>query len=215
MQSETTTIKKEENKILKDEREKEKGNAIFQWIAINNNQHTMKIICISLLGLTFLLCALSFSLHDKTPIVVLDVNGEHYYHVGSKKSVVVQKGNIKRFINRYIEFRYEWGGKLDIEKISKNISPLVTEGFRKKVTQKLKNLENKELKGKSIDQGHTKPKVEISNTSTIASFDRVLRINGVSLPISTQVLFHLVRGKVTEWNKLGLYINGVTIHEGT
>lgn len=200
--------------MQKDDQEVEKNKTISQWVSVNNIQHTLKIICFSLIGLCLLLSILCFNLQDKTPTVVKESAGELHYLIGSKKKIPIQKGNIKRFIKKFVTLRYEWNGELDIEKISRDIAPFVTEGFKKKTVLQLKALQQKEFKGKKLDQGHTSPRVMVTDKNTMVSFDRVLRINGVALPIPTQISFNLVKGKVSYWNRLGLYINGVTIHEG-
>ncbi len=199
----------------KDTQTKEDNRTISQWSSVNHMLHTLKWCCFSLLGLSITLCVLCFNLQDKTPIVVKESpTGELYYLSGSKQKVPIKEENIKRFVEKYIELRYEWNGHLNIEGISQDISPFVTNGFRKKTVLQLKRLQNKEFKGKKLDQGHSKPRVIITDKSTTASFDRILRINGIPLPIPTEISFNLVRGQVSYWNRLGLYINGMTIHEG-
>jgi hypothetical protein len=200
--------------MQKENQEKIENKTLSQWVSVNNIQHTLKLVCFSLTGLCLLLSVLCFSLQDKTPTVVKEKAGELYYLAGRKKVTPINGGNISRLINKFIELRYDWDGKLDIDKISKDITPFVTKGFRKKTVIYLKNLQDKEFKGKRLDQGHTRPMTIVTKDSTTSSFDRVLRINNVPLPIPTQLSFNLVRGKVSYWNRLGLYINGVTIHEG-
>jgi len=200
--------------MSKNNQEEIENRAISQWVSVNNMQHTLKLTCFSLLALCLLLCFLCFYLQDKTPTVVKDSAGELHYLIGSKKKTPIQKENIERFINKFIELRYEWDGELDVDKVSKNIAPFVTEGFRKKTVRYLSKLKSKDFKGKKIDQGHTSPKTTVTESSTTSTFDRVLRINNVPIPIPTQISFNLVRGKISYWNRLGLYINGITIHEG-
>lgn len=194
--------------------EKEENKTVSQWMFVNNIQHVLKATISILTAYCFVITILCFALNNKTPIVAKDVNGEIHYLSGERKEVPIQKGNIERFINAYIKLRYEWDGELNAEKVSRNISPYVTDGFRKKTLSTLKHLKNKEFKGKKLDQGHTKARIQVSDSSTVAHFDRVFRINGVPLPVPTQISFELVRGEVTVWNRLGLYINSVTIHEG-
>jgi hypothetical protein len=194
--------------------EKEKNKTVSQWMFVNNMQHVLKATIGLLTVYCFVITTLCFTLQDKTPIVAKDVNGEIFYLSGEKKKIPVQKGNIRRLIDTYIKLRYEWDGKLNIEKVTRNISPFVTEGFRRKTKAMLKHLKDKEFKGKKLDQGHTKARVQVTDKKTIAQFDRVLRINDIPVPIPTQISFEIVRGEVSVWNLLGLYINGVTIHEG-
>lgn len=181
---------------------------------MNNQQHTLKVICLCLLGLNLLQTTLCFYLTDKTPIVVEKSRQDQKFYVGKKQNVEVQRSNIKRLISEYISLRYKWKDELNVNQIAKNITPFVTEGFKRKVTSKLVTLRDKELRGKKVTQRHTKANIVITKDKTIASFDRVLRVNGIPLLVPTQITFRLVRGDVTVWNKLGLYINGIVIHEG-
>lgn len=180
---------------------------------MNNNHHIMKILCTGQIVVIVLLVSLCFFMRDDTPIVVTKNGQNSLYSFGEREVIQITKNNIKDFIQKYIFLRYEWGGELNVKEVVKRLEPLTTDGFKRKTAILLDGLRTKDFKGKSLDQGHTLPRVVVNDKSTTASFDRVLRINGVSLVIPTQISFSLVKGEKTVWNELGLYVNGTTIHE--
>lgn len=190
-----------------------KDKIFSQWTALNHVLFIYKVIGLGLVGLSLVLTVLCFYLSDRTPLVVKD-NGDGYtYLMGHRQDVPLQKENIEKFIRQYVGLRYRWDSP-DIEKIAANVAPLVTRGFRKKSLLELKALTGDDFKDKKLKQSISDIEVTVTDKSTVAEFDRILRVNGIPLVIPTQISFALVKGTRSYWNRLGLLINGVTIHEG-
>lgn len=193
-------------------KEIEESKVINQWNVLNRMLFIYKAVGAALALVCLCLVILALVLTNRNPIVAINAGGETLYYSGQKMNVDLNEATIKRFIERYIRLGYEWD-TLNPEKITQQIAPLVTEGFREKEFFVLKQRKEKEFIGKSIKQDIAGLSVQVTKESTIAIFDVVLRIDGVPLIVPTQVSFELVKGNTTEWNPVGLYINGETFHE--
>jgi hypothetical protein len=167
----------------------------------------------SLAGLCLILGILAVVLADRKPVVAVMNDSDYVYVMGHRADVPLSEASIKRFIERYVKLAYEWD-VLNPEKITQNISPLVTDDFRANQLSFLKTRKEKDFAGKTIRQDVSGLNVQVTKESTIAIFDVVLRVDGIPLIVPTQVSFLLTKGNQTEWNPIGLYINGETLHEG-
>ncbi|MCB9085770.1 MAG: hypothetical protein H6624_15590 [Bdellovibrionaceae bacterium] len=191
----------------------ENGKPINQWLALNKILFVYKLVGGVLALLCLILGIMAFMLAMADPVVVLKNADEQVYFTGHRRPVQVTKANIKTLVEEYIRLRYEWD-TLDPRQIALNTSPLVTDGFKQKTFAFLLNLKEKQIQGKAAKQGISSVKVEVTDSATTASFDRILRVEGLPLIIPTQVSFTLVKGSTTRWNPMGLYINATTVHEG-
>ena len=207
-------MEKEETRTEQENDEVKEDKVYSQWAAFNNSHHTMKLICVTLSVLSLLVVVLCFYVGDKTPIVVREKAGDLEYLAGSKQKVTIDEKNIKRLIRSYIDMRYTWD-RMNIKQIARNISPFVTNGLEKKTKAQLQQYRTKEFKGKLLKQRITTPDIVVTKESTRAYFYRVLIINQIPLLIPMQIQFGLVKGDVTNWNRLGIYINAKKVYEGS
>lgn len=159
------------------------------------------------------LAVLAIMLVNRKPIVVLITESDRLYLMGKPAMANLTEGNIRSFTEQFVKSYYEWNA-LEPEKIAQGVTPWVTDGFRAKALSLLKDRKEKEFAGKAIRQNVSSLSVEVTKDSTIALFDVVLRVDGIPLIVPTQVSLQLVKGSPTEWNPMGLYINGATVHEG-
>jgi hypothetical protein len=192
---------------------KKESKVMDQWEALNKILFIYKAGGAALAGLCFVLGILAIILASRKPIVAVATDTDYVYLFGHRGDVPLNETNIKRFIEHYIKLAYQWD-VLNPDKITKDIAPLVTEDFRTNLLIFLKNRKDKDFVGKTIKQDVSGLLIQVSKDSTIASFDVILRIEGIPLIVPTQVSFQLTKGSQTEWNPLGLYINGETLHEG-
>ena len=191
----------------------EDGKPINQWVALNRILFLYKVGGAAVAGICLLLIVLCIILANRNPIVAIDRSGNYTFVQGEARSAPLTADNIKRFVESYIGLAYQWDS-LDPVKITKNITPLVTDDFRSQELSQLNVEKIKTFAGKTVKQSIAGLAVQISKNSTIATFDIVLRVDNVPLVVPTQVELELVQGDKTRWNPLGLYVNGETIHDG-
>lgn len=163
--------------------------------------------------LCLVLGILALVLSGRKPIVVVTSNDDHIYLQGEKKSIDISESDIRRFIEKYVKLYYEWP-VLEPDKITQKLAPFVTDGFKSRALEFLKERKEKDFGGKSIRQDVSGLSVNVTKDSTIAIFDVVLRVDGIPLVVPTQMAFQLNKGAATEWNPIGLYVNSATVHEG-
>jgi hypothetical protein len=184
-----------------------------QWAELNRLLFIYKLIGAVLACFCVLLVILCFVLSSRNPIVAVATDNDYFYFSGKKSAVDLNESNIKRFIEKYVRGFYEWK-TLEPEKIAQEIAPLVTDGFKDKALFSLKEKKEKVFTGKTLRQDVSGLSVEVTKDSTTAVFDVILKVDGIPLVVPTQILFQLVKGGVNDWNPLGLYVNGTTVHEG-
>ena len=191
----------------------EDGRPINQWAALNRILFLYKVGGLAVAEVCILLAIACITLANRSPVVVIDHGGRYTFVEGEERPVPLTSDNIKRFVESYIGLAFQWNS-LDPEQITRNIAPLVTDDFRSQELAQLNTEKSKTFAGKSVKQSIAGLTVQITKSSTIATFDIVLRVDGVPLVVPTQVELELVQGDQTRWNPLGLYVNGETIHDG-
>ena len=193
--------------------EVKESNLVNQWTTLNRILFIYKAAGATLAVLCLFLGILAIVLANRSPIVAVATENDYLFFQSRRSKLDLNEANIKRFIERYVKLYYEWE-VLEPEKIAQNIGPLVTDGFRAKAYELLKLRRDKEFVGKTLRQNVSGISIQVTKEDTIAVFDVVMRVEGIPLIVPTQLAFQLVKGNQTEWNPLGLYINGATMHEG-
>ena len=183
-----------------------------QWANMNHALLIYKMITMAVMGFCLLLAALCFYLNDKTPLVIKEGCDDFIYFMGSRKEIALNEKNLQRFVSNYVNLRYKWK-ELNPVVIANSISPMVTDGFKRKTKKELEGMRNKGFKDKKLVQSISNIEVRVTKTRTVAIFDRILRVNGIPLLVPTQISFSLVRGEKSFWNQMGLFVDGITIHE--
>lgn len=191
----------------------EMSQPMNQWVALNRFLFMYKAVSAALVGLCLILGVVCIMQTTKSPVVILASEQESFYFQGKKGQVDLKESDIQKFVERFVTRYYNWS-ELHPEKIIQSIGPLATEGFKENTFANLKLRREKDFVGKKIQQSVAGVTVQITKESTIASFDVILRIDGIPLIVPTQVAFTLVKGNQTEWNPMGLYVNTLTTHEG-
>lgn len=193
--------------------EKAMNQPVSQWVALNRFLFIYKAVGAALACLCLILGIVCIMQTTKSPVVILASENEFFYFQSKHGKIELKESDIQKFVERFVTRYYNWT-ELNPEKIIQNIGPLATDGFKENTFSNLKLRKEKDFIGKKIQQSVAGVTVQINKESTIASFDVVLRIDGIPLIVPTQVAFTLVRGNQTEWNPMGLYVNTLTTHEG-
>lgn len=149
----------------------------------------------------------------QSPLVILASGHEKRYYQTERKQDSITEKDVENFIRGFLDQLFTWD-QLAPEVILKQVSPLVTSGLLERIRQELIQKTEKDFKGKSLSQDIVGVKIRVTPKEVIASFDKVLKINGVSLVIPTQMAFNIIGGGSTRWNPMGLYVNGLVEHEG-
>ena len=185
-----------------------------QWSLINHQNNLYKIICITLTGAIFTLSILCYQMSQNVPIVAIKNESKTKYLTQTKrKRINPNDDSIKGFLREWIHLRFNWK-EFNKDKILKNLSPLSTDGFIKKLNLNLKKVKTKDgQKIEDVSQYVAKININIGDEKIISSFDRIIRIKGMPVVTPTEILFDLVKGEKTKFNPVGLYVNGITSHE--
>lgn len=145
-------------------------------------------------------------------VIVMDGMSKHYAQSERKSNPITEK-DVEGFVRQFLEQMFQWE-KLNPELIERKISPLVTPGLLDRIKQELTQRAEKDFKGKNLSEDIANVSVTVTEKNVIATFDKVLRIDGVPLVVPSEVAFNIVRGSSTRWNPVGLLVNGMIEHEG-
>ncbi len=189
----------------------EEKNYLEKWTYLHRTERFHKRIILSLLGIICILIVIVLFARNTKPLVV-----ERDHH--AFRALSVEKSEIKptkealaELITEFIKARYEWES-FTPQIIIKKLEPFTTEDLRSKLLEEFgkKGFQNKP--GESIEQSIARIKSDISDKAILASFDRILRINGIPVVVPTEISLLLSEGPKTFFNPIGLYINGLIEH---
>lgn len=187
--------------------------AVDQWQKISASLKTYKITCILLSAVITVLSLSLWKVSSRGPVVVILDDHNQVYLRGSYQEFKVDQKAVKQFLAEFLKARYEWP-ELTPETVYRQISPLATKAFRDKVITGVKEIKKKDFKGKKVSQSITNVSIKVDKEKVFASFDKLIKVEGIPLPIPSQAIFQLTTGARTQWNPVGLYVNGIIEHEG-
>jgi hypothetical protein len=183
--------------------------AVDQWSLINKVLMIYKITAIGVTGVALAMTALAFYHATANPVVVVQECGNKSFFEGHREKVKITDDDVKAFIENWVKARYSWSD-LEIEKMVRSISPISTDGLQQKLKDQLgKKKPTPAGKDQKIEESVANIQVTLTDKSAIAHFDRIVRINGTPLIVSSEIALEVIEGGVTQWNRLGLYVNGV------
>lgn len=189
------------------------GQAPNQWATLNRTLQIYKLAALGLLGLCFFQVLLCFSLSSDNPVVVVKECGGKSFFDSKREEIKIGDDDISRFVETWVSLRYTWDSN-DPERMFRSIEPISTDGFKEKLKGSLgKKKSDKKSKEEELQESVANVEVTITEKDAIAAFDRIVKIKGIPLVIPSQVSLQIVRGKVSRWNPLGLYVNGALEHE--
>jgi hypothetical protein len=148
----------------------------------------------------------------RDPFVVVLNHKERIWVESEKKDVPIEHEEVVEIIKRFIEKRYQWK-KLNLDEVLHHIQPITTSGLLEKIKDDLLLFIKNDLSKKKFEQAVANIDVKISDNAVIASFDRVIRVDGLPLVAPLQLSLELIRGNRTRFNPIGLYINGIIEHQ--
>jgi hypothetical protein len=150
----------------------------------------------------------------RSPLVIEKTGLEKHYYQSERKSDSITEKDVENFVRDFLGQMFNWNS-LTPDVILKQVAPFVTAGLADKIKQELIQRTEKDFKGKALSEGITNIQVQVTEKDVLASFDKVLRIDGTPLVVPTQIEFNIIRGSSTRWNPIGLYVNGLVEHVGS
>lgn len=178
------------------------------WTDINALLRTHKLINLGLMLVCVLQVFVIGWLYAADPIVVIKTGEHQQYLAGQRKNSPLSEKSVAEFVRKFLHLRYEWD-ELDPQAKRQSLAPLVTAGLQQKLFKLLTHLKDKEFQGKETSQAIVNVKVSVTEEKVVASFDKLLRLAGVPIPVPTTLSLHIIKGTANVWNPIGLLVNGV------
>ncbi len=185
---------------------------VEKWSGVQSILQFQKRLIVALVGLAGFLALLMVITGDPKPIVVEKRDSLFEPLVVQRDPVAPSEKSVGELLTQFVRLRYEWDS-FNPDLIIKQLEPLTTEAFRSKLLKEFGSKAHENKEGNSIEQSVSRIRPAVDEKAVLASFDRILRVNGVPLVIPTQVSVLLSEGPRTSLNPLGLYVNGVIEHE--
>jgi hypothetical protein len=186
---------------------------IDQWLDLNKKLHLHQTLNLVAGGTVALLILAIVIMAFQSPlVVVVDTNGKHYVQSERKADSFSEK-DVENFVRDFLVQAFEWK-KLAPDVIVRQVSPFSTSGFVERLRDDLTRRAEKDFKGKNLSQAVANIHVQVTDKNVIATFDKVLRIDGFPLVVPSEVALSIIRGSSSKWNPMGLLVNGLVEHEG-
>lgn len=189
-----------------------KNKPLQAWTDINSLLRTHKMISFGLMTVCILQVLVIGWLYAADPIVVIKTGKQQQYLTGKRTNLPISEEVVEELVRKFLRIRYEWD-KLDPQAKQKSLSPIVISGLQQKLFKFLTHLKNKEFQGKETSQAIVNVKVSVTKEKVVASFDKLLRLAGVPIPVPTTLSLHIIKGTANIWNPIGLLVNGVIEHQ--
>lgn len=183
-----------------------------QWISLNRVLSFYRAMSIALFFIALMTWVMMAFFLLKDPIVVILGKNSKHWAIGESKSIPIDKEDIVETVRRFIEGRYEWK-KLNWQEMRLFIFPLLTPGLFEKIEDDMSQFIKKEFLKKPFTQTVTNIDVRVSEKSITATFDRIIRVDGLPLVAPLALTLSLIQGSRTPGNPQGLYINGIVEHQ--
>ena len=118
----------------------------------------------------------------RAPLVVVMRDQEKHYYQSERKSDSITEKDVENFVRDFIGQMFNWNSLLP-DAILKQVAPFVTTGLSEKIRQELIRRVEKDFKGKALAEGITNIQVQVTEKDVLATFDKVLRIDGMPLVV--------------------------------
>ena len=189
-----------------------KSNSLRAWTDINALLRTHKLINLGLVVVCVLQVFVIGWMYVADPIVVIREGERQQYHAGQRTNLPISEAAVEEFVRQFLRIRYEWD-KLDPRAKQQSLAPITTSGLQMKLLKLLTLLKDKEFQGKETSQAIVNVEVSVTKEKVVASFDKLLRVEGVPIPVPTTLSLHIIKGTPNIWNPIGLLVNGVIEHQ--
>ena len=183
------------------------------WTAQEKVLHLYKMLALGLGVLCLVILIALIAQFYRNPIVVVRSGESQKFYPTQRKRSPVGKDDVEDFTNRYLTSLYVWS-EFNNDHLSMELAPFSDPGLIPKVLDAQNQKYLKQLKGKHLEQAITFVKVDVQSDRVVASFDRVLKIEGIPLIIPTMVTLSMVQGPATALNPMGIYVSAITEADG-
>ena len=183
------------------------------WASQENLIRILKLATMSLGALVIALIIAIVAVSLRSPLVVVDKLDHHDFYPASHQNVQLTAEDVATFSKGFLDALYVWNG-FDAGTLRSSVSPFVDADLLEKIVDAQGSRYSKELKGKKLEEALTFVKVDVLSDRVVCHMDRVLKINGLPLVIPTELSLSMIQGAKTRINPMGIYIVGITEHEG-
>ena len=183
------------------------------WASQENLIRILKLATMSLGALVVALIIAIVAVSLRPPLVVVDKLGHHDFYPASHENVQLTPEDIATFSKGFLDALYVWSD-FAAGTLRSSVSPFVDADLLEKIVDAQSSRYSKELKGKKLEEALTFVKVDVLSDRVVCHMDRVLKINGLPLVIPTELSLSMIQGAKTRINPMGIYIVGITEHEG-
>lgn len=182
---------------------------VNQWVKINLLMKHLRLVIFGLLISNFILMGVCIYLLNKDTLVVALTESDQLYFVGKRQSVELGEADVEEAAKRFVRERYQWKS-YSIESLVRNVSPFVTYGLLKKMTQQFEK--SKEFVEKNaISQDVVIQAVNLKDDHIEVKIDRVVSVGKkVKAVQPLEVHLEIIKDTPNKWNLKGLYVNAIT-----
>lgn len=183
-----------------------------QWIKLNQIIQNFKWVTLALLITNISLIGLSIYAFNKKAIVIGLSESESLYFVGKRSTQPLTEADVLHVSKRFIKSRYAWKS-FDVDSIVRDVTPVVTYGFLKKLITQLEKSKTFIEKNK-VSQNVIIQNIKTEDGSVTAYLDRVVAVgNKVKAVRPLKVSLEIITETANKFNPRGLYINSITEFE--
>jgi hypothetical protein len=183
------------------------------WASQENLIRTLKLATMGLGGLVAALTIAIVCVSLRAPLVVVDKVSRHDFYVSAHQDIKLTNSDIESFTKEFLDALYVWS-EFNADTLRASITPYVDVDMAQKIIDAQSSRYSKDLKGKKVEEALTFVKVDVLSDRVVCRIDRVLKIGGLPLVIPTELTLSMIQGHKTRVNPMGIYIVGVTEHEG-
>jgi hypothetical protein len=182
---------------------------VNQWIKINLLIKHLRLVIFGLLISNFIFMGVCLYLLNKDTLVVALTESDQLYFVGQRKRMDLSEADVEEAAKRFVRERYQWKS-YRVESLVRNVSPFVTYGLLKKMTQQFEK--SKEFVEKNaISQDVVIQNVELKEDHVEVKLDRLVSVGKkVKAVQPLEVHLEIIKDSPNKWNLKGLYVNTIT-----
>jgi hypothetical protein len=181
------------------------------WAAQENLIHFYKVAAITSGAVAFVILIFTVMAYFRDPVVVVRTGTAQEFYALDRSEAKIGKREVEAFIADYLKALYVWEG-FDPARLEAEIKPYSEDGLVSKVLETQTQKFGKVLE-KKIAQDIAFVRVQVLEDRVLASFLRILRVEGIPLIVPTELGFALIQGSRTRVNPMGIYISGITESE--
>lgn len=194
--------------MIQQEKEKTVSNI---WAAQENLIHFYKVAALTGVAVAVFILVFTVMAYFREPIVVVRTGGEQEFYALNRAEVKVGKREVEAFITGYLKGLYVWES-FDPVRLAAEIKPFSEDALVPKVLETQTQKFGK-VREKKIAQDTAFVRVQVLEDKVIASFLRILRVEGIPLVVPTELSFSLIQGSRSSVNPMGIYVSGIVESE--